>query len=65
VGPQVKKLCVAFIAQRYHSIDNLQEITQDPDGAKLLLEIMDQVRPARVLLVSLCCEVFVLRRVGK
>jgi hypothetical protein len=49
----VKKLCVAYVAQYYHAIDNMQELTQDPDGAKLLLEIMDQVRPH---VVSECAD---------
>jgi len=39
----VKKMCVSFIAQHYHSIDDIQALTADADGAKLLLEIMDQV----------------------
>eukprot|EP00698_Gefionella_okellyi_P009498 TRINITY_DN241_c0_g1_i1.p1 TRINITY_DN241_c0_g1~~TRINITY_DN241_c0_g1_i1.p1 ORF type:complete len:841 (+),score=235.34 TRINITY_DN241_c0_g1_i1:96-2525(+) len=43
----VKKLCVAYIAQHYHSIDDIQELTQDPDGGKLLLEIMDQAQGRR------------------
>lgn len=40
----VKKLAVTFIAQHYHSIPDLHALTAQPDGAALLLEIMDHAQ---------------------